>query len=126
VPRLPDEVTSWTDRRPLALLLVLALLVKIPTLGTAAFWDEMAWLGQAGWLANAGLLKVVPGLRPDAQFFGHAPGLHLAAAVLFKAFRRSIEDEGGGALRGAVAGIRGIRHRAEGGVVHRPDGSLGN
>ena len=51
----------------------------------------MAWLGQAGWLANAGLLKAVPGLRPDAQFFGHPPGLHFAAAVLFKVFGHSIE-----------------------------------
>ncbi|HEY5545416.1 MAG TPA: hypothetical protein VIK50_05130 [Gemmatimonadaceae bacterium] len=49
MPRLPDEVTSWTDRRPLALLLVLALLVKIPTLGTAAFW--VRW---PGWARLAG------------------------------------------------------------------------
>lgn len=80
-----------TARRTVALLLVLALLVKIPTFGTAAFWDETAWLGQAGWLANAGLVKVLPGLRPDAQFFGHPPGLHFAAAALFKVLGRSIE-----------------------------------
>jgi 4-amino-4-deoxy-L-arabinose transferase-like glycosyltransferase len=50
----------------------------------------MAWLGQAGWLADNGLIRAVPGLRPDAQFFGHPPGLHFAAAVLFKVFGRSI------------------------------------
>lgn len=75
----------------MALLLVVALLVKLPTLGTAAFWDEMAFVSQAGWLADAGLLKAIPGLRPDAQFFGHPPGLYFAAAVLFKVFGRSVE-----------------------------------
>lgn len=72
------------------MLAALALLVKVPTLGTPAFWDEMAWLLQAGWLADNGLFRVVPGLRPDAQFFGHPPGLHFAAAVLFTFFGRSI------------------------------------
>ena len=77
--------------RPLMLLAALAVLVKVPTLGTPAFWDEMAYLAQAGWLADAGLWKVVPGLRPDAQFFGHPPGLHFLAATLFNVFGRSIE-----------------------------------
>src|SRR5512134_2753233 len=72
-------------------LAALAVLVKIPTLGTGAFWDEAAWLGQAGWLADAGLHRVLPGLRPDAQFFGHPPGLHFAAALLFTIFGKSIE-----------------------------------
>jgi hypothetical protein len=75
----------------LLLVAAVALLVKLPTVGTAAFWDEMAWLGQAGWLADNGLIRAVPGLRPDAQFFGHPPGLHFVAAVLFKVFGRSIE-----------------------------------
>lgn len=72
-------------------LAALTVLVKIPTLGTGAFWDEAAWLGQAGWLADAGLHRALPGLRPDAQFFGHPPGLHVAAAVLFTIFGKSIE-----------------------------------
>jgi 4-amino-4-deoxy-L-arabinose transferase-like glycosyltransferase len=72
-------------------LAALAVLVKIPTLGTGAFWDEAAWLGQAGWLADAGLHRALPGLRPDAQFFGHPPGLHFAAALLFTIFGKSIE-----------------------------------
>lgn len=68
----------------------LAVLVKLPTLATGAFWDETAWLGQAGWLADAGLHRALPGLRSDAQFFGHPPGLHLAAAVLFTIFGKSV------------------------------------
>ena len=77
--------------RPLLLMAALAVLVKIPTLATPAFWDEMAFLSQAGWLADNGLYRVVPGLRSDGQFFGHPPGLHLAAASLFKVFGSSIE-----------------------------------
>lgn len=73
-----------------ALLAAFAVLVKLPWLGTAAFWDEMAFLSQAGWLAAQGLLAALPGFRPDAQFFGHPPGLHFAAAVLFKVFGSSI------------------------------------
>ena len=79
------------DWRLLVFLGVLAVLVKIPTIGTPAFWDEGSWLGQAGWLAQNGLSTALPGLRPDGQFFGHPPGLHFAAAVLFRVFGPSIE-----------------------------------
>ena len=73
------------------LFAALAVLVKLPTLATPAFWDEMAYLSQASWLADNGLRGVVPGLRSDGQFFGHPPGLHFVAASLFKVFGHSIE-----------------------------------
>jgi hypothetical protein len=77
--------------RSLALLVGLALLAKVPTLGTPAFWDEMAFLTQAQWLADNGLVRALPGLRPDALFFGHPPGLHIAGAAMLTLFGRSIE-----------------------------------
>ena len=89
--RPPDEKRITDDWRPLIVLAALAVLVKVPTIGTPAFWDETAWLGQAGWLASNGLTGAMPGLRPDGQFFGHPPGLHLAVAVLFRVFGQSIE-----------------------------------
>ena len=77
--------------RPLMLVAALSVLVKLPTLATPAFWDEMAYISQASWLADNGLWRVVPGLRSDGQFFGHPPGLHFLAASLFKVFGHSIE-----------------------------------
>ena len=73
------------------LVAALSVLVKIPTLATPAFWDEMAYISQASWLADNGLWRVVPGLRSDGQFFGHPPGLHFLAASLFRVFGHSIE-----------------------------------
>jgi hypothetical protein len=69
---------------------VLVILAKLPTLGTAAYWDEMGYLAQAKWLSEVNLLRVVPGLHPPAAFWGHPPGLHLAAAILWKAFGPSV------------------------------------
>jgi 4-amino-4-deoxy-L-arabinose transferase-like glycosyltransferase len=82
-----ERGTSW----PLAYLVVVVVLLKVPTLGTPAYWDEMAWLGQAAWLGHEPLWRVVPGLRPDDAFWGHPPGLHLTAASAFKVFGTSIE-----------------------------------
>ena len=89
--RPPDAKRITHDWLPLILLAALAVLVKVPTIGTPAFWDETAWLGQAGWLESNGLSGVMPGRRPDSQFFGHPPGLHLVAALLFRVFGPSIE-----------------------------------
>ncbi len=69
---------------------MLVLLFKLPTLGTAAYWDEMGWLAQAKWLSEVNLLRVVPGLHPPAAFWGHPPGLHLAAAILWKGLGPSL------------------------------------
>lgn len=71
---------------PLALLATLLLALKLPTLGTPAYWDEMGWLEQARALSEGSLLKAIPGLRPAAMFWGHPPGLHLTLATLWKLF----------------------------------------
>lgn len=80
---LPDE--AWRTAGPwiVAGLAILVLAVKWPTLGAPAWWDEMGWMRQAAWLSENGVLRVLPGTRPDAAFWGHPPGLHLTAAIPF-------------------------------------------
>ena len=73
-----------------ALLGALVVVLKLPTLRTPAYWDEMAWLTQAKWLSAEHLWKALPGLRPDAAFWGHPPGLHLTGAVTFQVFGASV------------------------------------
>jgi 4-amino-4-deoxy-L-arabinose transferase-like glycosyltransferase len=65
-------------------LFLLTALLKVPTLGTPAYWDEMAWLGQAHELWRHDLWWALPGLHPAAAFWGHPPGLHLLGAALWK------------------------------------------
>jgi 4-amino-4-deoxy-L-arabinose transferase-like glycosyltransferase len=86
-----------TDRIPRAALLPVAglvavvVLLKVWTLRTPAYWDEMAWVKQADWLSTTHLWRALPGLRPDSVFWGHPPGLHLTAAAAFKVFGSSVE-----------------------------------
>lgn len=75
---------------PLISLAVIAILCKLPTLGTPTYWDEMAWLGQADWLSDRSLVAAIPGLRPAAAFWGHPPGLHLMLAALGKVLGVSV------------------------------------
>jgi 4-amino-4-deoxy-L-arabinose transferase-like glycosyltransferase len=79
------------DTRSLVYLSAAVVVLKLPTLRTPAYWDEMSWLGQADWLSEVPLWRALPGLRPDSIFFGHPPGLHLTAAVPFKLFGSSVE-----------------------------------
>lgn len=71
---------------PLAILAVITIVSKIPTIGTAAYWDEMGWLSQAAWLSERNLVSAIPGFREPSAFWGHPPGLHLILAALGKAF----------------------------------------
>lgn len=75
---------------PLVSLATLVILLKLPTLATPAYWDEMAWARQAHWLSENNLLRALPGLRRASMFWGHPPGLHLTLAVLWKLFTPSI------------------------------------
>ncbi|HUQ82059.1 MAG TPA: glycosyltransferase family 39 protein [Gemmatimonadaceae bacterium] len=74
----------------LAGLAAAVVALKIPTLGTPGFWDELGWLDQARWLSENNLLRVIPGLRPPARFWGHPPGLHLTLAIPWKLFGASL------------------------------------
>ena len=65
-------------------LAVTTILVKLPTLDTPAYWDEMGWLRQAHWLSQGSLLRAIPGLRAATEFWGHPPGLHLILATFGK------------------------------------------
>ena len=71
-------------------LAVATILLKLPTLDTPAYWDEMGWLRQAYGLWEAGLRTAIPGLRPASAFWGHPPGLHLTLATLGKIFGVSV------------------------------------
>ena len=71
-------------------LAVTAILVKLPTLDTAAYWDEIGYLHEARWLSEVSLLKAIPGLRPAGEFFGHPPGLFLILAAVGKIFGVSV------------------------------------
>ncbi len=73
-----------------AVFAALVFLSKLPVLDVPFYWDEMAWVGQARWLAQGPLFRAIPGLRGAAAFFGHPPGLHLTLAVLVKLFGFSI------------------------------------
>jgi len=88
--RLTDRIRR-PELRPVGLLSAVVVLAKLPTLRTPAYWDEMAWLSQAGWLSTTHLWRALPGLRPDSVFWGHPPGLHLTAAAAFKVFGSSVE-----------------------------------
>jgi hypothetical protein len=79
-----------TDGWLLAGLAGLALVLKLPVLGTPGYWDEMGYLTQAQWLSERELFRVLPGTRPTAAFWGHPPGLHLSAAIPFKLFGPSL------------------------------------
>jgi 4-amino-4-deoxy-L-arabinose transferase-like glycosyltransferase len=72
-------------------LAVATILLKLPTLDTPAFWDEMGWLRQAHGLEEAGLRTAIPGLRPASAFWGHPPGLHLSLAALGRVFGVSVD-----------------------------------
>src|SRR5688500_15789215 len=67
-------------------LAVATILLKLPTLETPAYWDEMGWLRQAYWLSENNLLRAIPGLCAASAFWGHPPGLHLILATLGKVF----------------------------------------
>ena len=73
-----------------AVLAALVFLSKLPVLSVPFYWDEMAWVSQAHWLAQGSLLRALPGLRGASAFFGHTPGLHLALAALAQVFGFSI------------------------------------
>jgi dolichyl-phosphate-mannose-protein mannosyltransferase len=75
---------------PLLSLAALTVCLKLPTLTTPAYWDEMGWTNQAHWLSGQNLLRALPGLRPASMFWGHPPGLHLTLAVLWKLVEPSI------------------------------------
>lgn len=75
---------------PLLALAGIAILCKLPTLGTPAYWDEMGWLRQADWLSERSLAAALPGLRPASAFWGHPPGLHVMLAALGKVFGVSV------------------------------------
>ena len=85
--RPPDARGCWWIAGALALL---ALLIKVPTLSTPLYWDEMAWTEQALWLSRGNLFRAIPGLRPAATFWGHPPGLHVAMAAIWKVVGYSI------------------------------------
>jgi 4-amino-4-deoxy-L-arabinose transferase-like glycosyltransferase len=72
-------------------LAVATILLKLPTLDTPAYWDEMGWLRQAHWLSEGSLRRAMPGLHPAAEFWGHPPGLHLILATLGKGFGVSLQ-----------------------------------
>lgn len=74
----------------MASLAVAAILFKVPTLDTPAYWDEMGWLRQADWLSERNLGRAIPGLHPAAEFWGHPTGLHLILATLGKVFGVSL------------------------------------
>ena len=75
---------------PLLSLAALTVCLKLPTLTTPAYWDEMGWTSQAHWLSQQNLLRALPGLRPASMFWGHPPGLHLTLAVLWKVVEPSM------------------------------------
>ena len=91
---MPDEKMSHAQSRlrmafaspafAMVLLAVLTILVKLPTLDTPAYWDEMGWLRQAHWLSQVSLHRAIPGFRDAGQFWGHPPGLHLILATIGK------------------------------------------
>jgi 4-amino-4-deoxy-L-arabinose transferase-like glycosyltransferase len=98
--QMPDEGLSHAQSRlgkafaspafAMVSLAVAAILLKLPTLDTPAYWDEMGWLRQAHWLSEGSLRGAIPGLRPAAEFWGHPPGLHLILATLGKIFGVSL------------------------------------
>ena len=65
-------------------LAALVVLLKLWTLHTPAYWDEIGWLGSAHELAQGNLLRAIPGARPAGMFWGHPPGLHLLIATIWK------------------------------------------
>ncbi len=73
-----------------AVFAALVFISKLPILDVPFYWDEMAWVSQARWLAQGTLFHALPGLRGASAFFGHPPGLHLTLAVLVKFFGFSI------------------------------------
>ena len=87
----PRRGQAWSNVvLALVSLSVVTILCKLPTLDTPAYWDEMAWLGQADSLWRRGLITAIPGLRPAAAFWGHPPGLHFILAALGTAFGVSV------------------------------------
>src|SRR6478672_12729326 len=66
------------------------ILLKLPTLDTPAYWDEMGWLRQAAWLSEGSMRRAIPGFRGAAEFWGHPPGLHVILATLGKVFGVSV------------------------------------
>lgn len=93
---MPDEEMSRAQSRlgtafaspafAMGSLAVAVILLKLPTLDTPAYWDEMAWLRQAHWLWENSLHNAIPGFDAPAEFWGHPPGLHLILATLGKVF----------------------------------------
>lgn len=89
-PRLP--VVQPATALPFVSLAALVLLLKLPTLATPAYWDEMGWVSQAHWLSERSLLRALPGLRPPATFWGHPTGLHATLAALWNVVGPSIQS----------------------------------
>ena len=90
----PDESTTRADLRSdrvpglvysLVALAILAIILKLPTLNTPAYWDEMGWLRQAEYLERS-LRRAMPGFRPAGEFWGHPPGLQLILATIGRGF----------------------------------------
>ena len=85
---VPEQLTATpaTGYRvlPAAALAALVVLVKLATLDTPAYWDEMEWVRQAQDLSTGSLLRALPGFRPASLFWGHPPGLHFILALLWK------------------------------------------
>ena len=68
------------------------IVLKLPTLETPAYWDEMGWLRQAAWLSEGSMRRAIPGFRGAAEFWGHPPGLHVILATLGKIFGVSVSS----------------------------------
>ena len=74
------------SRLALALLGAVFVAVKLPVLDLPFYWDEQAYVLPSASLAREGLVHVLPGLHPPAQFFGHPPLLYLLLGAQFAAF----------------------------------------
>jgi hypothetical protein len=79
----PLPPRSWLA---LAALGAVFVAVKLPVLNLPFYWDEQAYVLPSAWLAREGLVHVLPGLHPPAQFFGHPPLLYLLLGAQFAAF----------------------------------------
>jgi hypothetical protein len=76
----------WRDAAAACTIVGLVVVTKLPTLHVPAYWDEMAWFGQARWLAAGSVLRALPGWREPWKFFGHPTGLHATFAAVAAVF----------------------------------------
>lgn len=63
---------------------VLVGALKLPTLSTPIYWDELVWLGCAHELSTVPLWTVLPGLHEGFPYGNRPPGLFAPMALLFK------------------------------------------